>query len=80
MDLHWKSFKPRTWKLRMLRAILIQAYKISSTKEPLHNELKQIEKEFIDINDYPKHVFHQVNEECRLSRTEDYEKNITANK
>ena len=80
MHLHWKSFKPRTWKLRMLRVILIQAYKISSTKEPLHNELKQIEKEFIDINDYPKRVFHQVNEECRLSRTEDYEKNITANK
>ena len=80
MHLQRKSFKQRTWKLRMLRTILIQAYKISSTKEPLQNELKEIEKEFIEINDYPKRVFHKVNEECRLSRNEDYEKNITANK
>ena len=51
----------------MLWTILIQAYKISSTKELLQNELKQIEKEFIKINYYPKQVFHQVKEECRLS-------------
>ena len=46
----------------MLWTILIQAYKISSTKELLQNELKQIEKEFIKINYYPKQVFHQVKE------------------
>ena len=80
MHLQRKSFKQRTWKLRMLRTILIQAYKISSTKELLQNELRQIEKEFIEINDYPKRLFYQVNEECRLSRNEDYEKNVTANK
>ena len=51
----------------MLRTILIQAYKISSTKELLQNELKQIEKEFIKINYSPKQVFHQVKEEFRLS-------------
>ena len=51
----------------MLRTILIQVYKISSTKELLQNELKQIEKEFIKINYYPKQVFHQVKEEFRLS-------------
>ena len=63
----------------MLWTILIQTYKISSTKELLQNELKQIEKEFIKINYYPKQVFHQVKEECRLSWNEDYEKNVTAN-
>ena len=63
----------------MLRTILIQACKISSTKELLQNELKQIENKFIKINDYPKRVFHQVNKECSLSRSEDYDKNITAN-
>ena len=72
--LHWKSFKPRTWKLCMLRTILI-----SSTKELSQNELKQIEKEFIKINDYSKRIFHQVNKECRLSRNEVYDKNVTAN-
>ena len=63
----------------MLRTILIQACKISTTKELLQNELKQIENKFIKINDYPKRVFHQINKECSLSRNEDYDKNITAN-
>ena len=79
MHLHWKSFKPRTWKLCMPWTILIQVYKMSSTKERLQNELKQIEKECIKINDYPKRVFHKVNEKCRLSRNEDHDKNIRAN-
>ena len=74
VHLHWKSFKPRTWKLCMLRTILI-----SSDKELSQNELKEIEKELIKINDYPKRTFHQMNKECRLSRNEAYDKNVTAN-
>ena len=49
--LHWNSFASRTWKRGTLQTILIQAYKICSTKELLQNELKQIEEEFIG---YPK--------------------------
>ena len=52
---------------------------IPSAKELSQNELKQIEKECIKINDYPKRIFHQVNKECRLSRNEVYDKNVTAN-
>ena len=48
--LHWNSFAPGTWRRCTLRTILIQAYKICSTKELLQNELKQIEEEFIKIN------------------------------
>ena len=47
MHLHWKSFKPKTWKAPMPWTILIQVYNMSSTKERLQNELKQFEKEFI---------------------------------
>ena len=63
----------------MLRTILIQSYKISSAKELSQKELKQTEKEFIKINNHPKRIFHQVNKECRLSRNEVYDKNVTAN-
>ena len=49
------------WKRGTVRTILIRVYKFCSTKELLHNELKQVE-EFIKINGYPKWVFDQVNE------------------
>ena len=71
VHLHRNSFAPRTWKCGPLRIILIRPYKICSTKEPLQNELKQIEEEFIKINDYPKWVFDQLNEECKLPRNAD---------
>ena len=77
--LHRNSFAPRTWKCGTLRIILIRPYKICSTKEPLQNELKQIEEEFIKINDYPKWVFDQLNEECKLPRNADYDSNVTTN-
>ena len=51
----------RMWKRGTLRTIFIRVYKFCSTKELLHNELKQVE-EFIKINGFPKWVFDQVNE------------------
>ena len=77
--LHWNSFAPRTWKRGTLRTILIQAYKICSSKEILQNELKQIEEEFIKINGSPKWVLDQVNEECKVPRNADYDNNVAAN-
>ena len=77
--LHWNSFAPRTWKRGILRTILIRAYKIFLTKKPLQNELKQIEEEFIKINGYPKWLFDQVNENCKVPRNPDYDNNVTAN-
>ena len=79
MCLHWNSFAPRTWKRGTLRTILIQAYKICSSKELLQNELKQIEEEFIKIISYLKWVFDQVNEECKVPRNAHYNNNVTAN-
>ena len=58
---------------------LIQAYKIRSDNKFLQNELKQIEKEFIKINGYPKWVFDQVNVECKPPRNADYDNNVTTN-
>ena len=69
VHLYWKSFKPRTWKLCMLRTILI-----SSAKELSQNEVKEIEKKLIKTNDYSKRTFHQVNKEWSLSRNEAYDK------
>ena len=77
--LHWNSFAPRTWKRGKLRTILIRAYKICSSKELLQSELEQIEEEFTKINGYPKWVFDQANEECRVPRNGDYDNNVTAN-
>ena len=77
--LHWNSYAPRAWKHGTLRKILIQAYKICSSNELLQNELIQTEEEFIKINGYPKWVFNQVNEECKVPRNVDYDKNVTAN-
>ena len=57
----------------------MRAYKICSTKELLQNELKQIEVKFIKINDHPKWVFHQVNEESKVPRNTDYANNVTEN-
>ena len=77
--LHWNSFAPRTWKRGTLGTILIRAYEICSSKELLQNELIQIEEEFIKINAYPKWVFDQVNEECKVPRNADCDNNVTAN-
>ena len=44
-------------------------------KELLQKELKQIEKESIKINGYPKWVSYQINEECRLPINADYGNN-----
>ena len=79
--LHWNSFAPRTWKHGILGTILIRDYKICSSKELLQNELIQIEEEFIKIkiNAYPKWVFDQVNEECKVPRNADYDNNVTVN-
>ena len=65
-----KRAELRTWKRGTLRTILIRAFKTCSSEELLQNELKQIEEEFININDYPKWVFDQVNEEeCKVMAT-----------
>ena len=58
---------------------MIGAYKICSTEDILQNELKQIEEEFFNINDYPKWVLDQVNEECKAPRNAGYDNNDTAN-
>ena len=77
--LQWNSFAPRAWNRGTLQAILIRAYKIWSTKELLQNELKQIEGEFIKLNGYPKWIFDQVNEECKLPKNVNYDSNVTTN-
>ena len=77
--LQWNSFAPRTWNRGTLQEILIRAYKIWSTKELLQNELKQIEGEFIKLNGYPKWIFDQVNEECKLPKNVNYDSNVTTN-
>ena len=77
--LHWNSFAPKTWKRCTLWTTLIRAYKICTTKQVFQNELRQIEEEFIKINGYPKLVFDQVNEECKVPRNADYGNNDAAN-
>ena len=64
--LHWDSFAPKNWKRSTLRSILTRAYKICSTKELLDEELKRIEREFIEIDGYPKWIVNQLKEECKL--------------
>ena len=64
--LHWDSFAPKNWKHSTLRSILTRAYKICSTKELLDEELKRIEREFIEIDGYPKWIVNQLKEECKL--------------
>ena len=73
--LHWNSFAPKNWKRSTLRSILARAYKICSTKELLDEELKCIEREFIEINGYPKWIVNQLKEECKLVN-EQYHLNI----
>ena len=76
--LHWDSFAPKNWKLSTLRSILARAYKICSTKELLDEELKCIEREFIEINGYPKWIVNQLKEEWKLAN-EQYHRNIETN-
>ena len=49
--LHWDLFALKNWKHSTLCSILTRAYKICSTKELLHEELKHVEI-FIEINGY----------------------------
>ena len=64
--LHWNSFGPKNWKLSTLCSILARACKICSTKELLDEELKCIEREFIEINGYLEWIVTQLKEECKL--------------
>ena len=73
--LHWDSFAPKNWKRSTLHSVLTRAYKICSTKELLDEELKRIEREFIEINRYPKWIVNQLKEECKLVN-EQYHRNI----
>ena len=76
--LHWDSFAPKNWKRSTLRSILTRAYKICSTKELLDEELKRIERVFIEINGHPKWIVNQLKEECKLVN-EQYHRNIESN-
>ena len=58
------EFAPKNWKRSTLRSILTTAYKICFTKELLDQELKRIERGFIEINGYPKWIDNQLKEEC----------------
>ena len=62
--LYWDSFAPKNWKDSTLRSTLTRTYNICSTKEPLDEELKRIESEFIEINGYPEWIVNQLKEEC----------------
>ena len=73
--LHWNSFAPKNWKRSTLRSILARAYKICSTEELLDEELKCIERKFIEISGYPKWIVTQLKEECKLVN-EQYHRNI----
>ena len=59
--LQWDSCAPKNWKRSTLCLILARAYKVCSTKELLHKE-----REFIEINRYPKWIVNQLKEECKL--------------
>ena len=76
--LHWDSFAPKNWESSTVHSILTRAYNICSTKELLDEELKQIEREFIEINRYPKWIVNQLKEECKLVN-EQYHQNIETN-
>ena len=52
--LHWDSFAPKDRKLTTLCSISTRAYRICSIKELSDEEVKRIEREFIEINGYPK--------------------------
>ena len=73
--LQWDFFAPKNWKWSTLRSILTRAYKICSTKELLHEELKCTERGFIEINGHPKWVVNQLKKECKLVNDK-YNQNI----
>ena len=75
--LHWDSFTPKNWKNITLCSILTRAYRICSSKELLHEELQHIEKEFIEINGYPKWIVNQLKEYKLVN--EQYHRNIETN-
>ena len=75
--LHWDSFAPKNWKNITLCSILTRAYRICSSKELLHEELQHIEKEFIEINGYPKWIVNQLKEYKLVN--EQYHRNIETN-
>ena len=76
--LHWDSFTAKNWKGSKLRLILTRACEICLNKELLDEELACIEREFIEINGYPKLIINQLKEECKLVNKQNH-KNIATN-
>ena len=54
--LHWVSFARKNWKRATLCSISTRACKICSNKELSDEELKRIEREFIEIIGYTKWI------------------------
>lgn len=72
----WDSLIPINWKCSKLRSVI--KYKICSTKEVWDEELDHIEREFIEINGYPKWITNHWRIECKLVNEPNYQ-NIPTN-
>ena len=58
--INWNSFAPHSWKRWTLKTLSQCAYMICSTTELLDNELKYLEKVFVEENNYLKWVNRQI--------------------
>ena len=59
-NLNWFPHVPNTWKRGILKALINRAYTLCSTNYHLKEELRYLEKVFVERNNYPRSLVKQI--------------------
>lgn len=77
--LNWNAHAPTTWKVATAKSLVKRAFRISSTKKSLDEELAHLTKVFTTINNYPKKIIQNIieTEQREITEIQEVENNET---
>ena len=77
--LNWLSHAPNTWKRGTLKVLINRAYTLCSTDYHLKEELRYLEKVFVERNNYPRWLVKQMMKKVLDEQTNRNVPNVTIN-
>ena len=77
--LNWLWHAPNTWKRGTLKVMINRTYKLCSTDYHLKEELRYLEKVFVERNNYPRWLVKQMMKKILDEKTNRNVPNVTIN-
>ena len=77
--LNWLSHAPNTWKRGTLKVLINRTYTLCSTDYHLKEELRYLEKVFVERNNYPRWLVKQMMKKVLDEQTNRNVPNVTIN-